>query len=662
MEKGSPTAVSWSLVYLAIASSRESAQTPDFLIGSQYQNTAPQSGRLYLAFNDTTVAGNFLTYGVTIRTQPLGFKVGDELLLIQMQGDGAGKNETGIIESITPDGQVTLKQPLQNTYTPRPYLGGGTVCQDPNYGGRCETFQPTMDDGFLRDNFVGWSQANNVPSPSSLRIDGDYRVMLYPNTVWRAQSGLDLFTQSDPFLGDNAIGDNRAWSIRVRANNATQIVRVAHYTLVDVQGRLTVHPWDGWTGGILAFRAQQEIRVGSAGTIDVSGTGFIGGITAHENAPGTAGESLHMNGPGFDLISANRGGGGGGQGNYSGSNAVAAAGGGGGGHGTAGSAGQNAGSGAIGGNGGEPYALPEQPLFVPGSGGGSGGGDWVCCEGRNGLGGIGGGVMLLYSPQITLEGTLQAHGADGQSPASPSAGAGGGGAGGGITIVTLALTTAGSPITAVGGQGGASVPSSNGRPSGGGGGNGGNGSIRLLSCGGLLDPNVAVPSAYVAQQDCTPPTAAFTAPAPGYVPYGSSAVLNWRGDDSGTIVSGVRNYTLRQSVGGGPFTDIIANTTELTHAVALSLPCRPITFSIAVIDNAGNNSLTPGTLTLTATLQGDVGLDGSIGADDLALVEAAWGQRLGQQEYQPFLDMTADAQIDAADTLWMRRHLGDRCS
>ena len=46
-----------------------------------------------------------------------------------------------------------------------------------------------------------------------------------------------------------------------------QVVRIPNYTNVTVSGVLACHPWNGFTGGILVFRAN--------GTVTVNASGFI---------------------------------------------------------------------------------------------------------------------------------------------------------------------------------------------------------------------------------------------------------------------------------------------------------------------------------------------------------------------------------------------------
>ncbi|MGB9881025.1 MAG: hypothetical protein ACPLRM_09710, partial [Anaerolineae bacterium] len=212
-----------------------------FFVGSHYEGFAPATGRLYLAFNDcpNCYGDNYGGYSVNIQTPASGFNPGDEVMIIQMQGNGAGNHEFATVESISSDGSLVLTRNLANTYIARAWSGGATLCEHSGYGGRCETFQPRTDDGFLGDNYINDNQA------SSIRIDGDWRAMLYRNTGFRPNEGIELFTQSDSHLPDNAIGNDTVSSISVRANHSAQVIKVPHYNNVVVRGTLTVDHWRG---------------------------------------------------------------------------------------------------------------------------------------------------------------------------------------------------------------------------------------------------------------------------------------------------------------------------------------------------------------------------------------------------------------------------------
>jgi hypothetical protein len=75
-----------------------------------------------------------------------GFNVGDEVLIIQMQGTGAGNYEFGTIASVA-SGALTLEENLRNSYASS--SPSATLYEHPNYSGRAETF--TVDDSCLTD-------------------------------------------------------------------------------------------------------------------------------------------------------------------------------------------------------------------------------------------------------------------------------------------------------------------------------------------------------------------------------------------------------------------------------------------------------------------------------------------------------------------------------
>ena len=65
-------------------------------------------------------------------------------------------------------------------------------------------------------------------------------------------------------------------------NSRVQLLRVPNYRTVVVDGVLTAHNWNGYTGGIVAFRAE-EVVINSGGEIDVMGIGYAGGPGGNES-------------------------------------------------------------------------------------------------------------------------------------------------------------------------------------------------------------------------------------------------------------------------------------------------------------------------------------------------------------------------------------------
>ncbi len=226
-----------------------------------------------------------------------------------------------------------------------------------------------------------------------------------------------------------------------------QVVRVPEYTRVQVlpAASLVAPPWNGSSGGVLAFLATDAVL--NSGLISADGAGFRGGLFAYNrgqilgcaelNQPqelggARKGEGLFAAAPnapthGYGALGDGAGGGDCDEG-----------GGGGGGHGGAGGQGGftrvQDGSRDVGGRGG--LALRYSPLtrMMFGGGGGAGSGDSAGPEGNSGTsGGAGGGIIYIRAQ--SLQGNQGIIRADGQSAGdSINDAAGGGGAGGYITV------------------------------------------------------------------------------------------------------------------------------------------------------------------------------------------------------------------------------------
>ncbi len=300
-----------------------------------------------------------------------------------------------------------------------------------------------------------------------------------------------------------------------------QILRVPQYRNVTVKsgGQLTVHTWDGETGGVMFFRALDTVTVEAGGAVTVAGKGFPGGqggAPASGGAGGAGGargndktvEECGTQGagdgaPGLAWTGAPGGagtgwydclGGAGGRGGLTGFPGAAAnvgttgqgpAGGssqGGGGAnvspsslaqlilGSGGNGGRSGagGTGGGGGGGGGGYHGNYGDKSVAGAVGGTGG-----AGGEGGGGGAGGGIMILRSRYLVNHGTLSARGADG-SPGSAGASGGKGGDGG---------NGGGNTPGAAGGGGGGGRGATGGQ--GGQGGSGGGGGVIILASFGL---------------------------------------------------------------------------------------------------------------------------------------------------------------------------------
>lgn len=279
----------------------------------------------------------------------------------------------------------------------------------------------------------------------------------------------------------------------------SQVVRVPEYSSVHVQpdSTLLAPPWNGGSGGVLAFLATDAVL--NQGVISADGAGFRGGAHGALNTRLTGCTELDQSwetggsdkGEGlFSLPPFEHLHGYGALGNAAGGGNCRDGGGGGGGHGSAGGQGgrsaANDGSRDVGGRGGA--ALRYEPLsrLMFGGGGGAGAGTTA----NNGTsGGAGGG--LIYIRARDLQGSQGVIRANGQSAGSAVGGAGGGGAGGHITLrVERRLDCTG--IEARGGNGGANTDTAMLRGPGGGGGGG----VVLvqgatLTCAATVLPGVA---------------------------------------------------------------------------------------------------------------------------------------------------------------------------
>lgn len=228
--------------------------------------------------------------------------------------------------------------------------------------------------------------------------------------------------------------------------SGAQVLVLRQFTTVTINAgvTLTPKPWNGSTGGIIAFLCNSGLTVSSTGFISVSGTnggtGTVGGVgfgggSVPVGQPGNAGEGTA--GAVVQQHTANGNGGGGG-----GNNGSSEGGGGGGGNGTAG----NDGTGTNKGTGGATAGNASLTSMVFGGGGGGG------AQANAGGGGGGGGIIFVYAKSITISGGITANGGAGGTAIS-SAG-GGGGAGGSILLKCQTATLGTGLITASGGAGG----------------------------------------------------------------------------------------------------------------------------------------------------------------------------------------------------------------
>ena len=311
----------------------------------------------------------------------------------------------------------------------------------------------------------------------------------------------------------------------------SQVVRVPEYTDVRISnsGTLRARPWDGRSGGVLAFLSTGTVF--NHGALDVDGLGFRGGSaetgvagalydcaaqdgTAPSGGGARKGEGLAGLGEAIPGSGYGRLANGGGGGNCH------DAGGGGGGHvgqgGQGGRSSQEAAERDVGGRGGSAlrYERTEERLLL-GGGGGAG------IEGSSG--GVGGGIVFVRTREIQgpkPRGFITANGLAAPSASGLHGGGGGGGAGGTVHV-RLAERLGCTVLSANGGVGASSDTS----PGGGGG-------------GGLLfiQAERGVPA------DCT---ATVSAGLSGYTPTGTRGAEPVAADDP--------LYAGRQDVLNHPF-------------------------------------------------------------------------------------------------------------
>ncbi len=279
----------------------------------------------------------------------------------------------------------------------------------------------------------------------------------------------------------------RSWKVE-----HVQVIRIPEFTMVKValNSSITARPWDGSTGGVLAFLARDGIE--NQGTIGASFAGFRGGefqnnannvgekppgCTALDELPplgGRKGEGIATgrflpNVGGYGFV-ANAGGGG----------DCHNAGGGGGGNGRPGGRGGRTGDSTGADPGGRDYggvggAALDYPSLIDrltlGGGGGAGQGNNANGNPgqRGSSGGRGGGVVFIRAHEVSGAGTITS---DGQTAVATLSDGGGGGGAGGSVYLRVSGNVNCSAITARGGGGGSDTTTTEPHGPGGGGGAG----------------------------------------------------------------------------------------------------------------------------------------------------------------------------------------------
>ncbi|WP_225888062.1 adventurous gliding motility protein AgmC [Myxococcus xanthus] len=268
----------------------------------------------------------------------------------------------------------------------------------------------------------------------------------------------------------------------------TQAIRVPEYTSVTVNaaGSITAQPWNGTTGGVLAFLSQGAVN--NAGAIHADGQGFRGAFAWNGDGDGCTGLDEAWPGgasKGEGLVPARFGGevfpvaGTSGRGN------IANAGGGGVCHNSGGGGGSNAGAGGIGGRTWSGEVNPTVSRAMGGLGGasldfdavshglfGGGGGAGHGNDDAAGEGSAGGGFVFVRAASLSGAGRVSANGlAGGNALGDGNDAAGGAGAGGTVYLrVTGVLNCSANQVSARGGNGGSTIFPEHGTGGGGGGG------------------------------------------------------------------------------------------------------------------------------------------------------------------------------------------------
>lgn len=222
----------------------------------------------------------------------------------------------------------------------------------------------------------------------------------------------------------------------------TQIIKMPQFSnvTVDSSGILVQTAWNGTWGGVVAFFCNGTTTI--TGQLSTNDRGYRGGVGRDFGSTAFQGESYY--GLGTQSTLRNHNGGGGSDGD---NGAGRGASGGGGANGAFGGDGATEGGGAAGGQGGGGGSSAENTIIVMGGGGGGGS---RTGSGTYPAGGVGGGLIFIFSNSIVVNGVLNSTGQGGQSSGD---GGGGGGAGGSILLKAITATL-GTGVSALGASGG----------------------------------------------------------------------------------------------------------------------------------------------------------------------------------------------------------------
>jgi hypothetical protein len=370
----------------------------------------------------------FSSNSVTMNEAPHGIEAGDEVILINMQGDLTNFDNVGNYEFLT-----------VNTVNGSDILFTSTIQEDYGVGGNITlTGQSIILQRVPHYNDVTIASGGDLTAGLWDRLA---TVPTTPTSTAGYQTGIVAF----------------------RANG---IVDIQSGGTIDVDA-LGYEGGDTYGSGAYPGGEGGESICGEGGApanyeAGTAGTGAGGGGGPYNGGNGTAGTCGGGGGDnnGAKAGSASSGGSGGGGGGHGGT-------GGAGGYGTYGEGGHGNGNGtdggtntsgaggvsnnAAGGGGGGTYGDEALSTLFLGSGGANGGRHTA---GTPGTGGDGGGIIFISSDTLTVDGTVTSDGSAGGNATGSGCGGGGGAAGGSIYIQTDTATIGSTLITATGGTGG----------------------------------------------------------------------------------------------------------------------------------------------------------------------------------------------------------------
>ncbi len=428
----------------------------------------------------TTVASfGSATGGTTLTVaSATGFAVGDEVLVINLQGDGTNNGNVGNYEFLK------IASISVNTFT----------------------YSTTIQ------NLYGATTSNLVMTGQKVVVQ---RVPQWVNVT--IQSGGTLTANAWDGTSGGIVAFRATGTVDVQSGGAINVDNLGYRSGAGgvADGGSNGESYDGQNGkggnddlpGTLGGGSGENYSTqnnttgtrgggggGSTGSIGVGGAGGGGGgygggggagggsdtanyISGAGAAGGTTGDSAGGGGHGENSGTSGDGGAAGSPGNAGG--VSAAKGGGAAGSGTTtgqgGHAEDTSDSPGGGGGGGGNYGVAALTQLFFGSGGGGGGDSGAGSAGGPGLnGGAGGGIIFIIADTVDNNATIQLQGAA-ATTATDGDGAGGGGAGGSLMIMANTFDNTGGTVTAAGGTGGAKDSNDDA----GGGGGGGVGRIRI---------------------------------------------------------------------------------------------------------------------------------------------------------------------------------------